>query len=171
MKKIKILTISDHPLMPSGVATQTKYVIEGLLRTGKYTVVSLGGAIKHADYRPVMTEEFKEDWKIYPVDGFGDANVVRSLIRSEKPDILWFMTDPRFYGWLWSIANEVRPLVPMVYYHVWDNYPYPTFNRPYYISNDVVATISKVTDDIVRTVAPEVQCEYIPHAEIGRAHV
>ena len=164
MKKIKILTISDHPLMPSGVATQTKYVIEGLLRTGKYTVVSLGGAIKHADYRPVMTEEFKEDWKIYPVDGFGDANVVRSLIRSEKPDILWFMTDPRFYGWLWSIANEVRPLVPMVYYHVWDNYPYPTFNRPYYISNDVVATISKVTDDIVRTVAPEVQCEYIPHA-------
>ena len=164
MKKIKILTISDHPLMPSGVATQTKYVIEGLLKTGKYTVISLGGAIKHQNYQPVRTEEWKEDWTIYPVDGFGDANIVRSIIRSEKPDILWFMTDPRFYGWLWSIANEIRPLVPMVYYHVWDNYPYPTFNKPYYISNDVVATISKVTDDIVRTVAPEVECEYIPHA-------
>ena len=164
MKKIKILTISDHPLMPSGVATQTKYVIEGLLKTGKYAVISLGGAIKHQNYQPVRTEEWKEDWTIYPVDGFGDANIVRSIIRSEKPDILWFMTDPRFYGWLWSIANEIRPLVPMVYYHVWDNYPYPTFNKPYYISNDVVATISKVTDDIVRTVAPEVECEYIPHA-------
>jgi len=150
--------------MPSGVATQTKYVIEGLLKTGKYTVISLGGAIKHQNYQPVRTEEWKEDWTIYPVDGFGDANIVRSIIRSEKPDILWFMTDPRFYGWLWSIANEIRPLVPMVYYHVWDNYPYPTFNKPYYISNDVVATISKVTDDIVRTVAPEVECEYIPHA-------
>jgi len=162
-KKIKILTISDHPLMPSGVATQTKYVIEGLLKTGKYTVVSLGGAIKHQNYQPTRTEEWKEDWTIYPVDGFGDANLIRSIVRTEKPDILWFMTDPRFYVWLWNIANEIRPLVPMVYYHVWDNYPYPTFNRPYYISNDVIATISKVTDDIVKNVAPEVESHYIPH--------
>ena len=45
--KIKILTISDMPLSPSGVGTQTKYVIESLLKTGKYQVISLGGAIKH----------------------------------------------------------------------------------------------------------------------------
>ena len=163
-KKIKVLTISDHPLMPSGVATQTKYFIEGLLKTGKYTVISLGGAIKHQNYQPVRTEEWKEDWTIFPVDGFGDPNIIRSLIRSEKPDVLWFMTDPRFYGWLWQIANEIRPLVPMVYYHVWDNYPYPKFNKPFYDSNDVIVTISKVTDDIVRTVSPEVECHYLPHA-------
>lgn len=149
--------------MPSGVATQTKYIIESLLKTGKYTVVSLGGAIKHQEYRPTRTEEWKEAWTIFPVNGFGDANTIRSILRTEKPDILWFMTDPRFYGWLWSIANEIRPLMPMVYYHVWDNYPYPTFNRPYYLSNDVVVTISKLTDDIVRKVAPEVECHYIPH--------
>ena len=52
-KKIKVLTISDHPLMPSGVATQTKYFIEGLLKSGKFTVVSLGGAIKHQNYQPI----------------------------------------------------------------------------------------------------------------------
>jgi glycosyltransferase involved in cell wall biosynthesis len=51
----------------------------------------------------------------------------------------------------------------MVYYHVWDNYPYPKFNSAYYQSNDVIATISKVTDDIVRTVSPEVETHYIPH--------
>lgn len=163
-KKIKVLTISDHPLMPSGVATQTKYFIEGLLKSGKFKVISLGGAIKHQNYQPVRTEEFGEDWTIFPVDGFGDPNIIRSLIRSEKPDILWFMTDPRFYGWLWNIANEIRPLVPMVYYHVWDNYPYPKFNKPFYDSNDIIATISKVTDDIVRTVSPEIECHYIPHA-------
>ena len=128
-KKIKVLTISDHPLMPSGVATQTKYFIEGLLKTGKYKVISLGGAIKHQSYQPVRTEEWKDDWTIFPVDGFGDPNIIRSIVRSEKPDILWFMTDPRFYGWLWNMANEIRPLVPMVYYHVWDNYPYPKFNK------------------------------------------
>ena len=163
-KKIKVLTISDHPLMPSGVATQTKYFIEALLKSGKFQVISFGGAIKHQNYQPVRTEEWKEDWTIFPIDGFGDANIIRSIVRSEKPDILWFMTDPRFYGWLWNIANEIRPLVPMVYYHVWDNYPYPKFNKPFYDSNDVIATISKVTDDIVRTVSPEIDCHYIPHA-------
>ena len=55
----------------------------------------------------------------------------------------------------------------MVYYHVWDNYPVPMFNRKYYLSNDYVATISKVTDDIVRQAAPEVNRKSIPHAVNG----
>jgi glycosyltransferase involved in cell wall biosynthesis len=74
------------------------------------------------------------------------------------------MTDPRFWGWLWEIENEIRPLVPMVYYHVWDNGPYPTYNKKFYESNDFIATISKVTDDVVKTVAPDVRSLYIPHA-------
>ena len=77
------------------------------------------------------------------------------------------MTDPRFYGWLWSIENEIRPLVPLVYYHVWDNKPYPFFNKKFYDSNDKVVTISKVTDDIVRNVSPDVSTVYIPHAVDG----
>tara|TARA_R110000751_G_scaffold132753_2_gene235303 strand:- start:58 stop:969 length:912 start_codon:yes stop_codon:yes gene_type:complete len=52
----------------------------------------------------------------------------------------------------------------MVYYHVWDNYPYPQFNRPSYLSNDHIACISELTYDIVQTVAPEVGSTYIPHA-------
>ena len=164
IKKIKILTISDHILLPSGVALQARYMIEGLLKTGKYQVISLGGAIKHQNYNPIRTEEWGEDLTIFPVDGFGDQNLIRSMIRSEKPDILWFMTDPRFYGWLWNIANEIRPLVPMVYYHVWDNKPYPKFNKAFYDSNDVIVTISKLTDECVRNVSPEVETHYLPHA-------
>ena len=34
--KTKIFTISDHPLSPSGVGGQTKNMIEGMLKTGKY---------------------------------------------------------------------------------------------------------------------------------------
>jgi glycosyltransferase involved in cell wall biosynthesis len=86
------------------------------------------------------------------------------MITQQKPDILWFMTDPRFYGWLWEIENEVRAQVPMVYYHVWDNYPYPKYNRPFYLSNDHVACISRLTYDVVQTVAPEVDSSYVPHA-------
>ena len=163
-KRIKVLTISDHPLSPSGVGTQTKYIIEALLKSDKFDVVSLGGAIKHPDYKPLMTEEWKERWKVFPVDGYGTQDIVRSVIRNERPDILYFMTDPRFYGWLWEIEAEIRSLIPMVYYHVWDNYPYPMYNQGFYESNDFIATISKVTSDIVQNVAPEVAEQYIPHA-------
>ena len=162
--KIKIFTISDHPLSPSGVGTQTKYMIEGLLKTGKYQFVSFGGAIKHHDHQPQTTEQWGPDWIIWPVDGYGNADMVRAMIRQQKPDILWFMTDPRFFPWLWDIENEIRENVPMVYYHVWDNYPYPKFNRGAYLSNDHIACISKLTHDIVQTVAPEVGSTYLPHS-------
>ena len=162
--KIKIFTISDHPLSPSGVGTQTSYMVQALLKTGKYQFVSFGGAIKHPDHNPQTTEQWGEDWVIWPVDGYGNADMVRAMIHQQKPDILWFMTDPRFFPWLWDIENEIREHVPMVYYHVWDNYPYPTFNRPSYLSNDHIACISKLTYDIVQTVAPEVGSSYIPHA-------
>ena len=163
-KKIKILTLSDHPLSPSGVGTQTRYMIEGLLKTGNYQFYSFGGAMKHEDYQVQSIPEYEGDWIIQPVDGYGDQNRIREMIHRWKPDILWFMTDPRFYTWLWDIENEIRPHVPMVYYHVWDNYPYPRYNRNFYISTDLIATISKVTDDIVKTVAPEVESHYVPHA-------
>jgi glycosyltransferase involved in cell wall biosynthesis len=162
--KIKIFTISDHPLSPSGVGTQTRYVIEAMLKTGKYEFVSFGGAIKHDQHQPQKTEEWGEQWIIWPVDGYGTPDMVRAMIHQQKPDILWFMTDPRFYGWLWEIENEIRAHVPMVYYHVWDNYPYPKFNAPWYKSNDHVACISKLTHDIVQNVTPEVDSSYIPHA-------
>ena len=162
--KIKIFTISDHPLSPSGVGTQTKYIIEGMLKTGKYQFISFGGAIKHPNHDPQTTEQWGQDWVIWPVDGYGNQDQVRAMIRQQKPDILWFMTDPRFYEWLWTIENEIRAHVPMVYYHVWDNYPYPKFNRKFYLSNDHIACISRLTHDIVETVAPEVDSSYVPHA-------
>ncbi len=164
MKKTKILVLSDHPLSPSGVGTQTKYMIEALLKTGRYQFVCLGGAMKHADYTPVTVEPYGSDFLIIPVDGYGNDETVRSALRKEKPDVLWFMTDPRFYEWLWEIEDEIRPLVPMVYYHVWDNFPVPYYNKPYYDSTDYVVSISKVTEEIVRECSPDNFGEHIGHA-------
>jgi glycosyltransferase involved in cell wall biosynthesis len=163
-KKVKVLVLADHPMAPSGVGTQTRYFCEALLKTGRYSIVCLGGAVKHQDYNPQQVEGWGEDWKIFPVNGYGTPEIVRSVLRTEKPDVLWFMTDPRFFEWLWSVDNEVRSLIPMVYYHVWDNYPPPMFNRNHYLSNDLIVAISKVTDDIVSKVAPEVDRVYHPHA-------
>ena len=160
-KKIKVLTLGDHPLLSSGVGTQTKYMIEALVESGKYEVFSLGGAIKHPNYNLM---KINEDWRVLPVDGYGDKQKVLGIIRDFKPDMLWFMTDPRYYEWLWMFEDDIRPNVPMVYYHVWDNYPFPKYNKKMYDSNDVIATISKVTSDIVRNVSPDVHEVYVPHA-------
>ena len=164
MTKKKILVLSDHPLSPSGVGSQTKYVIESLLKTGRYSFICLGGAVKHHSYQPQQVEPYGKDWMIYPVDGYGNHEIIRSILQKERPDALWFMTDPRFYGWLWEIENEIRDNVPMIYYHVWDNFPAPSFNGVYYRSTDKVACISKVTHEILKTVAPEVDSCYLPHA-------
>ena len=162
-KKTKILMISDHPFAPSGVGIQTRYMMEALLKTGRYQFISIAGAMKHEDYNPQRTDEWGDDLIIYPVDGYGNQEMIRSLIRTEKPDMLWFMTDPRFYGWLWEIENEIRPLLPMVYYHVWDNFPPPMYNQQFYQSTDVIVNISKLTNEIVAAVAPEVERHYLPH--------
>ncbi len=166
-EKKKIFVLADHPFTPSGVGSQTKYFCEALLNTGRYSFVCFGGAIKHQSYEPMRTEEWGDDWIIYPVQGYGTQDHVRSLIRNHKPDLLWFMTDPRFWTWLWAMDNEIRPHMPMVYHHVWDNFPAPMFNRPYYESNDKIVCISKVTHEIVKTVAPNVDSVYLPHAVNG----
>jgi len=167
MKKKKILVLADHPLSPSGVGHQTKFFIESLLKTGRYQFVCLGGAIQHKDYTPQKIDPWGDDWRVFPVDGYGNHEMIRSVLHSEKPDVLWFMTDPRFYGWLWEIENEVRPNIPMVYYHVWDNFPAPHFNGKYYRSTDEIVCISKVTYEIVKEVAPDVGSHYLPHAVNG----
>ena len=162
--KIKVLTISDHPLSPSGVGIQTKNMCEALLKTGRYKIMSLGGAVKHQDLTPTHVKPYGEDWMVYPVDGYGNQEMIRSMLRTQKPDIVWFMTDPRFWEWMWMIDNEIRQNVPMVYYHVWDNYPYPVFNDGFYRSNDLIVSISKLTHDIVNEVTGgEVENIYHPH--------
>lgn len=170
MKKLKILTLGDHPFSPTGVGIQSRHTIEGLLNTGKYSVVSLGGAVKHVNNNPIVTEQYGDDWKIFPVGGdgkpdeyFGTPEIVRSVMRTEKPDVIWLMTDPKWYKWLWNMEDELRPLAPIVYYHVWDNYPVPHFNKNYYMSNDAIVSISKLTHDIVNQVAPSVTNHYLPH--------
>ena len=166
-EKKTILVLSDHPLAPSGVGTQTKYFIETLLLTGRYKFICLGGAVKHPNYdMQVITDPRwdEKDWVVQPVDGYGNPEMIRRVMMDNKIDLLWFMTDPRFYPWLWQIENEIRANLPMVYYHVWDNHPPPKFNEKWYRSTDVIASISKVTHEIVSKVAPEVENHYVPHA-------
>lgn len=165
----RILWLSDHPLVPSGVGIQAKYVISGLLRTGKYQFCCLGGAIKHPDYTPqqVAPEEFgNENWIIHPVDGHGDKEKLRRMLVEFKPDAVVMFTDPRFFYWVWEMEDEVRAVCPLVYWHVWDNDPSPEFNRPIYEATDYIMALSLKTFGILQGLGyPKERFSYVPHAE------
>ena len=113
-KKIKVMTLGDMPLGTSGVGNQSRFFIESLLSTGKFEVFTLGGAIKHPEYKLMKTEQWGDDWQILPVDKFGTKELLRSLVWKEKPDLIWIMTDPRFWDWLWEMDTEIRKNVPIV---------------------------------------------------------
>lgn len=159
----KILTLSDHPLFHTGVAIQTRLFIESMLQSGEYKVVSLAGALKHENMSPVRTEQYGDQWEIYPVENYGNEDVLRSAIRSEKPDVVWVMTDPRYWTWLWQIENEIREHCSLIYYHVWDNHPAPHFNKKYYDSNDCIVSASMITEEVVNEVGTTARHIRIPH--------
>ena len=165
----KILWLSDHPLVPSGVGIQAKYVIQGLLETGQYKFTCLGGAIKHPDYTPqsVAPEVFGENnWIIHPVDGHGNKDQLRRFLAEEKPDALVLFTDPRFFYWVWEMEDEIRAVCPIVYWHVWDNDPAPEYNLPIYEATDYIMSLSLKTHGLLQGLKyPADRHSYVPHAE------
>ena len=103
MKKT-ILLLSDHPLSTSGVGTQARWLVSGLVNTGKYSFRCFGGAIKHENYDTVVVNP---DFVIKPTDGFGDKNLLRKTLAQLKPDALMLFTDPRFFYWVWEMEEEI----------------------------------------------------------------
>lgn len=163
MKKYTLVTISDHPLSSSGVGLQTKYIIDHLVKSGKFRVISIAAAIKHKDYRPQKVQEWGDDVIIIPFDGYGNQDIMRKIMISKNPDGLWIMTDPRFYPWLFHMEHEVREKMPIIYNTIWDNYPAPKYNIPYYKSVDFLGCISKLTYDAVCDLGFKDKAQYIPH--------
>ena len=159
-KKLKVLVLSDHALSTSGVGTQTRHLIEGLLKKNQWTFRQFGAAMKHRDYRTVVVNE---DFIIKPIDGFGSPELLRVTLATEKPDIIFLFTDPRFFTWLFEIEDEVHQVCPIVWWHVWDNYPYPKFNEPYYEGTDAINCHSHMTYTMLKEHYPS-KTNFIPHA-------
>ena len=173
--KKKILLLSDDLRMHSGVGTMSREIVMGTI--DKFDWVQIGGAIKHPEQGKIfdISEDVKAETgvedsyvKVYPVDGYGTAEVVRELMEIEKPDAIMIYTDPRFWIWLYEIEHEIRQQIPIFYYNIWDDLPYPRWNEPYYESCDLIMNISKQTHNIVQNVCqnkPRTDWDstYIPH--------
>mgnify|MGYP003643762723 FL=1 len=174
-KKKKILLLSDDLRMSSGVGTVSKNFVLGTL--DKYDWVQAGGAIKHPEEGKVvdMNDSVRKETgiedaslKIYPISGYGNQELLRHLINIEKPDAILHYTDPRFWTFLYQMEHEIRQQIPIFYYNIWDDLPYPRYNEFYYESSDLIMNISKQTVNIVNNCAvkkprTDWDCTYIPH--------
>ncbi len=178
MKKKKILLLSDDLRMHSGIATVSKDIVMETLN--EYDWVQLAGAIKHPDKGKVfdmsggLEEEFgiKDGYlRVYPVDGYGDEQVLREVMALEKPDAILHYTDPRFWIWLYKMEAEIRRNIPIFYYNIWDDLPDPQYNINYYRSSDLLMSISKQTYGINNRLLPDYedwQTTYVPHGISSR---
>ena len=174
MSKKKIMLFSDDLRMSSGIGTMSKEFVLGTCH--HFDWVQVGGAIKHPEAGKVVNmdqtvreETGVEDAKltIYPIDGYGNQELLRELAAREKPDAIMHYTDPRFWRWLYEMEHEIRQQVPIFYYNIWDDLPYPRYNEFFYESSDLIMNISKQTVAIVKDVwtknPPEDwQVTYIP---------
>ena len=104
---------------------------------------------------------------MYPQDGYGDAMMLRNMLKTEKPDAVFIFTDPRYWEWLFEIENEIRAKCPLIYLNIWDDLPAPMYNEPYYESCDALLGISKQTTNINKIVlgdkVKDKVIEYVPH--------
>ena len=173
MAKRTIMLLSDDLRMSSGVGTMSREIVLGTLQ--HYNWVQIGGAIKHPEAGKIvdMTESVREETgvedaelMIYPTSGYGNQEMVRDLIVRHQVDALLIYTDPRFWGWLFQMEHEIRQHIPIYYYNIWDDLPYPMYNRNFYDSVDLLMNISKQTVNIVKNVRTEYedwQVTYVPH--------
>lgn len=173
-KRKKILLLCDDIRMHSGVATMAREFVVNTAH--RYNWFNVGAAVQHADKGKILdlsTDINKQlkiedsDVKIMPNNGYGDAQLIRKVIKAEKPDAIFIFTDPRYWVWLFEMEREIRNKIPIIWLNIWDEFPTPKYNENYYDSVDSLLAISKQTKLINELVlgekAKDKLLEYIPH--------
>jgi hypothetical protein len=163
-KKKKILLLSDDLRMHSGIATMSRELVLGTAH--HYDWVQIAGAVKHPEAGKIVDLSeasrqlgIKDPYiRLYPTDGYGNDQLLFAVMEQEKPDALMHFTDPRYWGWLYAIENQIRKKIPLTYLDIWDDLPYPMWNRPFYESCDALFAISKQTDNINKWVLRPENC-------------
>lgn len=169
-----ILLLCDDIRMHSGVATMAREIVVGTAH--KYNWFNVGAAINHPEVGKILDLSGDvnkninigdSDVKVMPNNGYGDAILLRKLLKQSKFDAIFIFTDPRYWEWLFQIEREVRTKIPILYLNIWDDYPAPLYNKQYYRSVDALMAISKQTKNINELVlgeeAKEKVIRYIPH--------
>lgn len=154
-----ILLISDDFRLPSGIGTQSKEMIFNTCQ--HYNWLQIGAAMKHPENGKLLDISADVSQltgvpdayvRVIPFEGYGNPMMVRQIMEMEKIDAIMMFTDPRFFTWLFEMEDEIRSKIPILYLNIWDDVPYPMWNRSFYASCDLLMGISKQTVNINREV-------------------
>lgn len=140
---------------------QSRYLIQGLLATGKYKFICFGGALRHDNMDIIKVSD---DFIIKPTDGFGSKAEIRQVLATERPNAMLLFTDPRFFGNIWEIEDEIHQICPIFYNTIWDNSPTPKFNNVIYESCDLLNAINYPTYGFLQELGHAARSNYVPHA-------
>jgi len=158
LQKIKLLAITDDIRLPTGVGIQANKLLTGLQNTGMFQISQIGGSLIKQPFTPIEVNGIK----IYPTsDGYGNPGLLRYILQKESPDIILAFSDPRFFMYLFTMDNEIRTHSKLVFYHTWDNEPFPKFNMPWYSSCDYIVTLSEFSHNLLQ--GGGVPNTFIPH--------
>ena len=100
MSKKKILLLSDDLRMHSGIATMSRELVLGTVH--HYDWIQLGAALQHPDAGKaydlsvdIARETGVEDAsvKLIAWNGYGDRNILFSILQQEKPDAIFHFTE------------------------------------------------------------------------------
>lgn len=155
----KMLIIADDIRFFSGIATQSKMLVTATCH--RYNWVNLGASINPPDAGQQL--DISEDLtkqsgvedataKIIPNAGYGSPDLLREIIKHENIEAIFFVTDPRYYDWLFRMEAELHQMgIPLIYWNIWDDVPVPVYNSAAYASCDILFGISKQTTQINKT--------------------
>lgn len=160
---MKVLLLSDHISKPSGVGKMSRNMIK--YSSEKTDWIQLGGAWNKQGPPEIIDIDGVKNVKVYPSYDYGNEQMLSEIIKIENPDIILHFTDPRFWSWLYRMEFTIRKImnIPIAYYSIWDNYPIPEFNAPFYNSCDMLIAINQIANNSHGKLSPKSMRRFVPH--------
>jgi glycosyltransferase involved in cell wall biosynthesis len=175
---MKVLAFTDAPTFPTGVGHQLHNIIKyGFAATDRWVVVHPPRSPRAGETKNVVIGNTPVKL-INSTQGYADDPAfVMKVVEDENPDVLVIFTDPWAYHPFmqqlsyWIIERNL----PLVYYHVWDNFPAPLYNIPFWHTcNEVIGISMKSTINVQLakeyveayeiTMYRDPEVFYLPHA-------
>ena len=177
-----ILFLSDLHLRQSGLGSQKKQIIyetchrynyidigfiEGIQPNTQYPVQDISARVQGQTGVQDASVVIKA-YDIYSQDVGKKQKDLLNFIEEFNPAAIFHFTDPHSWYWMYEIQNLIRSKIPIIYYNIWDNLPYPKYNQRFYSCSDLIMNISKQTQNLVNNVCVNYkrepwQTKYVPH--------
>ena len=176
----KILFISDSVTGVSGVANVARSLIAGTAHHYNYINIGVSQNPNVKGHTVDLCESVNKEVgiedsyvKTFQWDKYDDVDIIKKVLEVEKPDLLLFITDPRYFQGLFPISKEIQyggvngKKTPLCYIQIWDELTPPFYNRSAWSSVNMSLCISKQTklmnEIVLGDRAENIKLEYFPH--------